>query len=113
MPDDNESLNFEHRLDVVEQAVNDDAKEIKQLKREIAGLRENLKDVLRILGVVYGTPYVQPKMTMLPEHSKGYDEALARLRGSISNSRMIRHRVDPSSERGETVGDVSRGMVKE
>ena len=66
-----------------------------------------------MLGVVYGTPYVQPKMTMLPEHSKGYDEALARLRGSISNSRMIRHRVDPSSERGETVGDVNRGMTKE
>src|SRR6202162_511664 len=64
MPDDNESLNFKHRLDGVEQAVNDNAKEIKQLKREIAGLRENLKDVLRILGVVYGTPYVQPKMTM-------------------------------------------------
>jgi hypothetical protein len=54
--------------------------EIKQLKREIAGLKENLKDVLRILGVVYGQPYVQPKKSMLPEQSKGYDEALARLR---------------------------------
>jgi len=94
MPDDNESLNFEHRLDGVEQAVNDNAKEIKQLKREIAGLRENLKDVLRILGVVYGTPYVQPKMTMLPEHSKGYDEALARLRGEY-----FEFPDDPSSRR--------------
>jgi hypothetical protein len=94
MPDDNESLNFEHRLDGVEQAVDDDAKEIKQLKREIAGLRENLKDVLRILGVVYGTPYVQPKMTMLPEHSKNYDEALARLRGEY-----FEFPDDPSSRR--------------
>ena len=80
MPDDNESIDFEHRLGNVEEAVNDDAAEIKQLKREIAGLKENLKDILRILGVVYGQPYVQPKMTMLPEQSKGYDEALARLR---------------------------------
>jgi hypothetical protein len=54
--------------------------EIKQLKREVVGLKENLKDVLRILGVVYGQPYIQPKKTMLSEQSKGYDEALARLR---------------------------------
>ena len=57
-----------------------DAAEIKQLKREVAGLKENLKAVLRILGVVYGQPHVQPKMTMLSEQSKGYDEASARLR---------------------------------
>ena len=57
-----------------------DAAEIKQLKREVAGLKENLKDVLRILGVVYGQPYIRPKKTMLPAQSKGYDEALARLR---------------------------------
>ena len=80
MLEDNKSIDFEHRLGNVEEAVNDDAAEIKQLKREIAGLKENLKDVLRILGVVYGQPYVQPKMGMLPEQLKGYDEALARLR---------------------------------
>jgi hypothetical protein len=80
MPDDNESIDFEHRLGNVEEAVTDDAKMINELRGEIAGLRENLRDVLRILGVVYGTPFVQPKMTMLPEQALGYDAAIERLR---------------------------------
>ena len=87
MAEDKESIDLERRLGNVEEAVNDDAAEIKQLKREIAGLKENVKDVLRILGVVYGQPYVQPRMSMLPEQTKGYDEALARLRAQYVDSR--------------------------
>jgi hypothetical protein len=59
--------------------VNDDAKMINEIRAEIAGLRENLKDVLRILGVVYGAPFVRPGM-LLPEQAMGYDVALERLR---------------------------------
>jgi hypothetical protein len=72
--------NLRHQVDNHDEALLDDAKEIRQLKAEIAGLRENLRDVLRILNVVYGTPFVQPGMQLLPEHRKGYDEALDRLR---------------------------------
>jgi hypothetical protein len=72
--------NLKHQVDNHDEALLDDAKEIKQLKAEIAGLRENLKDVLRILNVVYGTPFVQPGMPLLPEQRKGYNEALDRLR---------------------------------
>jgi hypothetical protein len=72
--------NLKHQVDNHNEALLDDAREIKQLKAEIAGLRENLIDVLRILNVVYGTPFVQPGMQLLPEQRKGYDEALDRLR---------------------------------
>jgi hypothetical protein len=72
--------NLKHQVDNHDEALLDDAKEIKQLKAEIAGLRENLKDVLRILGVVYDVPFVQAGMRLLPEQQKGYDDALLRLR---------------------------------
>jgi hypothetical protein len=72
--------NLKHQVDNHDEALLDDAREIKQLKAEIAALRENLKDVLRILNVVHGTPFVQPGMQLLPEQRKGYDEALDRLR---------------------------------
>jgi hypothetical protein len=72
--------NLKHQIDNHDEALLDDAKEIKQLKAELAALRENVKDVLRILNVVYGTPFVQPGMHLLPEQRKGYEEALERLR---------------------------------
>jgi len=39
-----------------------------------------VKDVLRILNVVYGTPFVQRGIMLPPEQRKRYDEALDRLR---------------------------------
>jgi hypothetical protein len=72
--------NLKHQVDNHDEALLDDAKEIKQLKAEVAGMRENLKDVLRILGVVSDVPFVQPGMRLLPEQQKGYDDALLRLR---------------------------------
>ena len=78
-----EEIDFEdlkHQVDNHDEALLDDAREIKQLKAEIAGLRENVKDVLRILNVVYGTPFVQRGTMLPPEQRKRYDEALDRLR---------------------------------
>jgi hypothetical protein len=80
MPDDNEPIDFEHRFERAEQAAVEDAKEINALKAEIAGLRDNTRDVLRIVGVSYGIPFVQPGMRLLPEQAMGYDASLERLR---------------------------------
>ena len=72
--------NLKHQVDNHDEALLDDEREIKQLKAEIAGLRENVKDVLRILNVVYDTPFVQRGILLPPEQRKRYDEALDRLR---------------------------------
>jgi hypothetical protein len=54
--------------------------EISKLKKRNEELEANIRDVLRILGVTSGIPFVQPKMTMLPEQEMRYDDALERLR---------------------------------
>jgi hypothetical protein len=54
--------------------------EISELRKQNRELKENLRDVLRILGVTSGIPFVQPGMRLLPEQMMDYKAAVERLR---------------------------------